>query len=115
MIIPAVDLAFAAADIIISRSGAIAISELMCVGKPVILIPSPNVAENHQYKNAEVLSNKNAAILIKDENSLEQLQKELLLLIENKNKIDLLANNISKMFKPNATNSIVDEIIKLLK
>ena len=58
--------AYSSADIIISRAGAIAISELCVVAKPVILVPSPNVAENHQYKNAQSLVNKNAALLVKD-------------------------------------------------
>ena len=58
--------AYSSADIIISRAGAIAISELCFVAKPVILVPSPNVAENHQYKNAQSLVNKNAALLVKD-------------------------------------------------
>ena len=67
------DLAYAAADVIVSRAGAIAISELCCIGKPIILVPSPNVSENHQYKNAQSLVNKNAALLVKDKDASRKL------------------------------------------
>ena len=73
-----IELAYQAADIIVSRAGAIAISELCVVGKPVILVPSPNVAENHQYKNAQSLVNKNAAILVKDSDSNNKLVEEII-------------------------------------
>ena len=85
------DLAYAAADIIISRAGAIAISELCCVGKPIILVPSPNVAENHQYKNAQSLVNKNAALLVEDARANRKLVNTLKDLIENKDLKDSLS------------------------
>ena len=78
-----VDKAYAAADVIISRAGAIAISELCYVGKPIILVPSPNVAENHQYKNAQSLVNKNAALLVDDAHANRKLVKTLRELLEN--------------------------------
>ena len=78
------DRAYAIADIIISRAGAIAIAELCCIGKPIILVPSPNVAENHQYKNAQSLVNKNAALIVEDADSSRKLVKELFDLIKNK-------------------------------
>ena len=77
------DKAYAAADIIISRAGAIAISELCCIGKPVILVPSPNVAENHQYKNAQSLVNKNAALLVEDSYASRKLVETLMNLASN--------------------------------
>ena len=76
--------AYSSADIIISRAGAIAISELCFVAKPVILVPSPNVAENHQYKNAQSLVNKNAALLVKDNEANCKLVNVLIELCDNK-------------------------------
>ena len=75
-----IELAYEAADIIVSRAGAIAISELCVLGKPTILIPSPNVAENHQYKNAQSLVNKNAALLVKDSDANNKLVEEIIYL-----------------------------------
>jgi UDP-N-acetylglucosamine--N-acetylmuramyl-(pentapeptide) pyrophosphoryl-undecaprenol N-acetylglucosamine transferase len=107
--------AYAAADVIISRSGALSISELCLVAKPVILVPSPNVAEDHQTKNARALADKDAAILIPDAAAKEQMiPKALELLIQDSQKVRLSAN-IQSMAKPDATEAIVNEIIKLLK
>ena len=80
------DYAYAVADIIVSRAGAIAVSELCSVGKPVVLIPSPNVAEDHQTKNALALENKGAAILIKDSEAKEKLGTVMIELINNNEK-----------------------------
>jgi UDP-N-acetylglucosamine--N-acetylmuramyl-(pentapeptide) pyrophosphoryl-undecaprenol N-acetylglucosamine transferase len=107
------DFAFAAADIIISRAGAGTISELCLVGKPVILVPSPNVAEDHQTRNALALTYKNAAILVKDEDAVEQLVDEAIRLVSNKKERTSLSANILKMADRNADVRIANEIIKL--
>lgn len=106
--------AYAAADVIVSRAGAIAISELCCVGKPVILIPSPNVAEDHQTKNALALVAKNAAILLKDADASTELHKVLIELLNNDKLKNDLSKNILNMAMPNASESIVNEIVKLI-
>ena len=112
MFINRMDLAYAAADVIISRAGASSISELCIVGKPVIFIPSPNVAEDHQTKNAQFLSDRHAAILIK-ENEIGAFDDKFKSLIENKSAQLELSNNIKLLALPNATKQIV-EIIELL-
>jgi len=108
------DFAYTVADIIISRAGASSVSELSIVGKPTIFIPSPNVAEDHQTKNAQALVNENAAILIKEKDldtSFEQVF-EAVFLSEKKQKE--LGTNLKKMALPGATEHIVDEIEELL-
>ena len=105
--------AYAAADIIISRAGASSISELCIVGKPVIFIPSPNVAEDHQTKNAMAVVSKDAAILCK-ESELDTFQNVLENLVKNENKQNELSKNIKQLALPNATSDIVNEIEKLL-
>ena len=107
------DYAYAAADIIVSRAGAGTISELCLVGKPVILIPSPNVAEDHQTKNAKALSDKNAAILITDDQAVKTIVNESIRLISDKNKRDLLSENILKMADRDADIRIAEEVLKL--
>ena len=109
------DLAYAAADVVISRAGALSIAELAQVAKPVILVPSPNVAEDHQTKNAMALVNKNAAILVKDVDAKNNLVSETLNLITNENKQAELVNQIKTFAMPNAAELIVDEVIKLMK
>ena len=106
---------YAAADIIISRAGAIAITELCIVGKPVILIPSPNVAEDHQTKNAVALVEENAALLVKDVNAEKDLWAVLNAVLADENIIKDLSENIKKLAKPDATASIANEVIKLIK
>ncbi len=108
------DLTYAAADIIISRAGAGSISELCIVGKPTIFIPSPNVSEDHQTKNAEAVVNKKAAILLK-ERELERFQTVFTGLLEDENRQGELRKNIKKLALPNATKNIVDEVIKIIK
>lgn len=108
------DLAYAAADVVISRSGAIAVSELCIAKKPSILVPSPNVAENHQHKNAMALVDKKAAELVEDKNARGVLVDEALKLLFDEQRASGLSANISKLAKPNATNEIVDEIEKLI-
>ena len=109
------DLAYAASDYIISRAGALSVSELCLVGKPVIFIPSPNVSEDHQTKNATSVSAKNAAILIKEEDLEKQFKKQFNQLINSENLQSELSKNIKSLAKPNATKDIVEEIEKLLK
>jgi len=109
------DMAYGAADVIISRAGAGTISELCLVGKPVILVPSPNVAEDHQTKNAKALEEKNAAILIKDQDITDTLFDQAFQLMRDKNRCTELSGNIKKLAKPNATKNIVDEIETLMR
>lgn len=107
------DYAYAAADVILSRAGAGTISELCLVGKPVILIPSPNVAEDHQTKNARALSEKDAAVLISDDNAIQSLVDEVIRLISDKKKRDKLSENILKMADRDADIRIAEEVLKL--
>ncbi len=109
------DEAYAAADLVISRAGALSISELCLVGKPTILIPSPNVAEDHQTKNAMALVNANAAVLVNDKDALSQLGVSLFALLDNNDKQNELSENIIKLGFPDATDRIVEEISKLIK
>lgn len=109
------DYVYAAADIVISRAGASSVSELCIVGKPVIFIPSPNVAEDHQTKNAKAIVDKQGAVLLK-ENELDTLFalvfKELLLDVSKQKQ---LSENCKALAMPNATHEIADEIVKLIK
>ena len=109
------DLAYAAADIIVSRAGAIAISELCIIGKPVILIPSPNVAEDHQTKNAEALVRKSAAIMLKDQDSIDKLFILIKELAADEALKNTLSNNIKTMALPEASSRIAEEAIKLIR
>lgn len=109
------DLVYAAADVVISRSGASSVSELCIVGKPTIFIPSPNVAEDHQTKNAKAISDKNGAILIRESELETQFETVFSDLISNESKQSELSQNIKKLALPNATKDIVEEIIKLIK
>ena len=108
------DLVYAAADVVISRSGASSVSELCIVGKPTIFIPSPNVAEDHQTKNAKAISDKNGAILIRESELEAQFETVFSDLISNESKQVELSQNIKKLAKPNATKDIVEEIMKLV-
>ena len=109
------DYAYAAADIIVSRAGAGTISELCLVGKPVILIPSPNVAEDHQTRNAEALSTRNAAVLISDITASKTLVDEAIKLISDKTRRDMLSENILKMADKDADVRIAEEVLKLIR
>lgn len=108
------DFAYAAADVIISRAGAGSVSELSIVGKPVIFIPSPNVAEDHQTKNALAYTDKNAAILIKEKELDASFKTVFTDLFQNKEKQIELSENIKKQALPNATKNIAVEVQKLL-
>ena len=108
------DLAYAAADVIISRAGAGSVSELCIVGKPVIFIPSPNVAEDHQTKNAMAVTKNDAAITIGENELDEKFENTFFDLLNNESQQKELGENIKKMALPNATADIVDEIEKLI-
>jgi len=109
------DLIYAAADFVISRAGASSVSELCLVGKPTIFIPSPNVAEDHQTKNAKAIVDKKGAILLKENELDGKFETTFSDLISNENLQKELSQNIKSLAKPNATKDIVDEIIKLIK
>jgi UDP-N-acetylglucosamine--N-acetylmuramyl-(pentapeptide) pyrophosphoryl-undecaprenol N-acetylglucosamine transferase len=109
------DLIYAAADFVISRAGASSVSELCLVGKPTIFIPSPNVAEDHQTKNAKAIVDKNGAILLRENELEENFEKTFSELISDENLQKELSQNIKKLAKPNATKDIVEQIIKLIK
>jgi UDP-N-acetylglucosamine--N-acetylmuramyl-(pentapeptide) pyrophosphoryl-undecaprenol N-acetylglucosamine transferase len=108
------DLAYSAADIVISRAGAIAISELCIAGKPSILVPLPNAAEDHQTKNAMALVEKGAAILLANDKLNEELGEKLKELASDEKRQATMAENIQGLAKPDATEKIVMEVIKLL-
>jgi UDP-N-acetylglucosamine--N-acetylmuramyl-(pentapeptide) pyrophosphoryl-undecaprenol N-acetylglucosamine transferase len=108
------DLAYAAANIIISRAGAMSISELCLVGKPLILVPSPNVSEDHQTKNAMALVNKNAALLVRDADARTALESALLGLLRDEEQQVQLGKNIRTLGKPNASDDIADRALALL-
>jgi UDP-N-acetylglucosamine--N-acetylmuramyl-(pentapeptide) pyrophosphoryl-undecaprenol N-acetylglucosamine transferase len=107
------DYAYAAADIIVSRAGAGTISELCLVGKPAILVPSPNVAEDHQTKNAEALSKRDAAMLIPDSKAVKILVDEAIKLISDKSRRNQFSENILKMADRDADIRIAEEVLKL--
>lgn len=109
------DLAYAAADMVVSRAGALSVSELCLVAKPVIFVPSPNVAEDHQTKNAEALVSKDAALLIKDADARQKLVPAALQLLQDKATQQELSTNIATLAKPNATRKIVDELMDLIE
>jgi UDP-N-acetylglucosamine--N-acetylmuramyl-(pentapeptide) pyrophosphoryl-undecaprenol N-acetylglucosamine transferase len=109
-----VDLAYAVADAVISRAGALAVSELCAAGKPSILVPSPNVAEDHQTANARVLADREAAILIRDDEAPSRLVNEAIRLLFDEQLSGKLARNAAAMARPLATQHIVDEIEKLM-
>ena len=109
------DLAYAVSDLIISRAGAGSISELCLLKKPVILVPSPNVAEDHQTKNAMALVKEKAAILVRDAEAIEKLMETALRLVHNTQELNTLSENIYKLALPDSANKIVDEIVKVIK
>ncbi len=109
------DLVYAAADIVISRAGASSVSELCIVGKPVIFIPSPNVAEDHQTKNAKSIVDRKGALMLKESELESQFSIVFEALLKDNGKQELLSKNIKQLALPNATKKIVDEIIKLIK
>jgi UDP-N-acetylglucosamine--N-acetylmuramyl-(pentapeptide) pyrophosphoryl-undecaprenol N-acetylglucosamine transferase len=108
------DLAYAAADVVVSRAGALSISELCIVAKPTVLVPSPNVAEDHQTKNARSLVDVNAAFMVQDDDARETLVDEILKLVSDDQRCVTYSANMKKLAKPNATHDIVNELEKLI-
>lgn len=111
--ISSMDNAYAAADIVVSRAGASSISELCLLGKPCILVPSPNVAEDHQTKNALALSTKDAAIFIADKDAKDALIATVLRTIEDDAKLASLSENVKKLAFHNSADVIAEEVYKL--
>ena len=107
--------AYKAADLVISRAGASSISEFCLIGKPVILVPSPNVAEDHQTKNAMALVNKDAAIYVKDCEAPGILIDKAITIVKDENKLSSLCENIKKLGLKNSADVIADEVIKLAR
>ena len=109
------DLAFSAADLVISRAGAGTISELCVAGMPSILVPSPNVSEDHQTANARALADRGAAVLVRDAEVNDKLVEEALKLVKDMQQLANLATSIREMATPDATKDIVAVIETLLK
>ncbi len=108
------DLAYAAADVIVSRAGAISVSELCIVGKPVLFIPSPNVAENHQAKNALTVANEAAAYVLDEKDLAKDFSETIMLILESEKVQKNLSENIKKLALPGATVAIVDVVEKII-
>lgn len=106
-------MAYAAADLVISRAGAGSISEFCLLGKPVVLVPSPNVAEDHQTKNAMALVQKNAALYVADADARRTLMPLAINTVVDHEKLESLSGNIVRLARPNAASDIADEVIKL--
>ncbi|UJP67030.1 undecaprenyldiphospho-muramoylpentapeptide beta-N-acetylglucosaminyltransferase [Mongoliitalea daihaiensis] len=110
----AMDLAYAAADLIVSRAGALSVSELSLVGKAVIFIPSPNVAEDHQTKNAMAFVQEDAAILLSDGDAVEGLKSTIDQVFGNPTQLEYLGKNIQKLAKPSAAEEIVEALASII-
>ncbi len=108
------DLAYALADVVVCRAGALTISELCVVGKPAILIPSPNVAEDHQTQNALALTRKDAAVMVSNAEAREQLFAQALALLQNEQRRQTLARNIRALARPDAAHRIAQEVLQLI-
>ena len=108
------DLAYAAADVVISRAGALSVSELSIAGKPTVFVPSPNVAEDHQTKNARAMVDNEAAVLVTDKEAREKLIDSAIQLLNDSEQQARLTEKIKALAKPNAANEIVEEIVKLI-
>ncbi|WP_295178052.1 undecaprenyldiphospho-muramoylpentapeptide beta-N-acetylglucosaminyltransferase [uncultured Christiangramia sp.] len=109
------DLAYAAADVIISRAGAGSVSELCVVGKPVLFIPSPNVAENHQAKNAMAVTDHDAALMITEDELTAKFDPCFFSFLKDERRLERFSRNIKQLALPNATSDIVDEVEKLVE
>lgn len=108
------DKAYSVSDIVIARAGALSVSELCCVGKPCILVPSPNVAEDHQTKNAMALANKDAAIVVRDERLNDELVSVLDMLVKDEEKRKILSENILKLAVKDADQKIYEQIVNVI-
>ena len=109
------DLAYAVADLVVARAGAISVSELCLVKKPAILVPLPSAAEDHQTKNAMALVTHHAAILVKDSEAQEKIGDQVLELIKNTEALERLSNNIAGSARANAVDAIASEVLALIK
>lgn len=109
------DLVYRAADLMVSRAGASTISEIQLLGIPAILIPSPNVAEDHQRKNAQALADRDAAVMILDINAVDKLPSTIAELLSDPKRLASIADNAKKMGLPQADERIVDQLMKILK
>lgn len=107
--------AYKAADLVISRAGASSISEFCLIGKPVILVPSPNVAEDHQTKNAMALVEKDAALMVRDAEAREKVIDLALATVADQKKLNSLSDNVKKLGLPDSADIIADEVLKLIK
>jgi UDP-N-acetylglucosamine--N-acetylmuramyl-(pentapeptide) pyrophosphoryl-undecaprenol N-acetylglucosamine transferase len=112
--IEAIDLAYAMADIVVSRAGALAVAELCVAQKPVVFVPSPNVTADHQTQNVRPLVEKNAALMVRDNEAMQTLAQEVIDLLQNKDRQSALAQNIKHWARPQATAAVVKEIIRLV-
>ena len=109
------DYAYAAADLVISRSGAGTVSELCLVAKPVLFVPSPNVAEDHQTANARALVKEGAAVMVADKVCCDEAMAEAMRLMQDEEALCRMSENLERLARPNAAEDIVDEILKLLE
>ncbi len=108
-----IGIAYSAADLIVARAGATTIAEAAYLGLPVIFVPSPNVAANHQFKNAEALAAQNAAELLEDKNASEQACSKILSIIFDESRLNTMINNIKKFSKPDAAKVIAESALRL--
>lgn len=108
------DYLYQVSDVIVSRAGALSISELCIVAKPCILVPSPNVAEDHQTKNANVLVNAGAAVCVADKDTKDKLEGAIFEVLKDETKQKTMSENLKKLAIPDASKRIVNEIKKLL-
>ena len=109
------DLAYAAADLVICRSGALTIAELSITGKPAVMIPSPNVAEDHQTKNARVLEEKNAVLILTEKDLIPDKMKGILELMDQDSKLNEMGKAMKKLSHPDAVEDIANEILKMIE
>ncbi|PID91452.1 MAG: undecaprenyldiphospho-muramoylpentapeptide beta-N-acetylglucosaminyltransferase [Bacteroidetes bacterium] len=107
--------AYGAADVIVSRAGALSISELCIIGKPAVLVPSPNVAEDHQTRNAEALVKKEAAIMVRDADAEQELVGRLIALLDDEALMGRMSENMRRLGIPDAANRIAEEVKKTMK
>lgn len=108
------DMAYRAADLVVSRAGASSVSELQLLGKASILVPSPNVAEDHQTKNAMALVNRNAAIMVRDVDAMDKMVDTMLATVKDEAAIATLSENAAMMALPNAAETIVDHVMSII-
>ncbi len=109
------NLAYSACDLLVSRAGATTIAEIIALGIPAILVPSPNVAENHQFYNAKSLSDRNAAILLEDSNLLDAFKENILQILKNNKYLDEISRNARSLYRANATELIANHAIEYCK